>query len=126
MKSRVAMAVGLAVLAGLSGCGTAANTVFLNEVEGGKRAYGGVRADWEIVRERGEEGSGANLRAPLWAAIDMPFSLVADTVTLPYILGYQAGLFGREDTTHPGAGKPSNWLHPNNANSTDNRATTPP
>ena len=123
MKSCLAVVVGLAVLA-LSGCGTAANTVFLNELEGGKRAYGGVRTDWEILRERGESGKRESVSAPVWAAIDMPFSLVADTITLPYIAAYNVGLFGREDTTNPSAGKPSNWLHPGNTHPTDNRAPT--
>ena len=127
MKSRVAVVGALAMLAGLSGgCGTAVNTLWLSDLEGGKRAYGGVRADWEIIRERGEDGKRESLGAPVAAAIDLPLSLVADTFTLPYVLAYNAGLFGREDTANPSAGKASNWLHPSNTDPTNNPATTPP
>ena len=126
MKSRMAVVIPLAVIAGLSGCGTAANTVLLWPEEGGKRAYGGVRADWEMIRERGEDGNSGKASVPVLAAIDLPFSLVADTITLPYIVAYNAGLFGREDTANPSAGKASNWLHPSNTDPTNNPATTPP
>jgi uncharacterized protein YceK len=81
-----------AVLAlALGGCGTALNICYWDPEEGGKRVYGGVRAD------AGAVGDGARLcvtsagwgdrlratRAALLAAVDLPLSAVADTLTLP-------------------------------------------
>lgn len=65
-----------------SGCGTMLNTAYLSPSEGGERVYGGVRTDWQVAAE--PEAT------PGWVAAiflaDLPLSLAADTLTLPYVL----------------------------------------
>jgi uncharacterized protein YceK len=80
-----------ALTAGLGGCGTAANTLWLAPFEGGQRVYGGVRTDMEIVRQSitGEpESKGQSPRdrciTAVALAVDLPLSAVGDTLTLPY------------------------------------------
>jgi uncharacterized protein YceK len=71
--------VGLAALSG--GCGTLLNTTYFTPDEGGERVYGGVRLDAEVI----EDGYGQ--RSPLVIALflaDLPFTLIGDTVSLPY------------------------------------------
>jgi uncharacterized protein YceK len=69
------------------GCGTATNTLWLTAEEGGRRPYGGVRADLDVIQAQRDSG--------LRAAIDLPFSVIGDTVTLPYTLAWECGLFTR-------------------------------
>ena len=84
----------------LAGCGTAINAVWLIPEENGKRVYGGVRTDCEQIRGRHEQAG----RLPvdrieqLVYTLDVPLSAVGDTITLPYILAYDSGLFGRRFT----------------------------
>src|SRR4051794_25427740 len=84
--------VTLATLAG--GCGTFVNTLWFTPDEGGKRAYGGVRADVQYVRQTATEPAehetvlGRAGKATLMA-LDVPFSLVGDTVLLPVNLWQQ-------------------------------------
>ena len=82
------------ILAGLpplaAGCGTVANTVWFTPEEGGKRVYGGVRADLEGCREFIGSDSGPPIRpwfdARFLYFLDLPVSAIADTVTLPYTI----------------------------------------
>jgi uncharacterized protein YceK len=69
----------------MAGCGTFANTCWFTEDEGGMRVYGGVRADWAVACESvAAEGHPENSPGPVWLPIvDMPFSVVGDTITLP-------------------------------------------
>ena len=87
----------LAVVAvALGGCGTFANTCWLHDDEGGKRIYGGVCADAHVFRKSlaaslGSETPDAlsrehHQKAALWSALDLPFSVVGDTLTLPYTI----------------------------------------
>jgi uncharacterized protein YceK len=65
----------------LSGCGTAANTLWFIPEEGGMRVYGGVRADWEAAHR----SYPPDINLPRYLAIvDMPLSAVGDTLTLPF------------------------------------------
>lgn len=64
----------------LSGCATAANLFYFHEEEGGKRMYGGVIADLGAIRESATQG---RARPIACAALDLPFSFVGDTLTLP-------------------------------------------
>ena len=83
----------VAVLAAVSaqgGCGTAGN---LTE-KGGCRVYGGTRMDGAIISDSfapdSEMAKAEGLERPVvvWAGwcglVDLPFSVVADTVTLPF------------------------------------------
>jgi uncharacterized protein YceK len=114
------IAVGLALLALLNnGCGTPANTVWLNPGEGGKRVYGGVRVDLQSIETAttgstgicvgGEEVKDRKRQVGtlLFFALDLPFSAIGDTLTLPYTLASECGLFGwrcvYEPTTYPKA-----------------------
>lgn len=101
------------------GCGTAANTVWLTPDEGGKRAFGGVRADLQSIETAASGSSGMwvggeevrdrkrQVGTVLFFALDLPFSAVGDTLTLPYTLASERGLFGwrcvYEPTTYPKA-----------------------
>jgi uncharacterized protein YceK len=82
----LAVVVGTVVSA-ISGCGTFVNVCWLHEEEGGKRVYGGVRGDLEsaaqAVQERKADDS---LVVVARAAVDLPFSAAADTLTLPITL----------------------------------------
>jgi uncharacterized protein YceK len=68
-----------------SGCGTCANTLWFTDDEGGMRVYGGVRADWEAAHRAAKPSPSE----PMWLPIvDMPFSAVGDTVTLPITIPF--------------------------------------
>jgi uncharacterized protein YceK len=75
----------------LGGCGTVANLELPTQA-GGRQPYGGVRQDLALVSERvGDAGSadsagariGGGVEALLVTAVDLPLSVVGDTVTLP-------------------------------------------
>ena len=74
-----------------SGCGTVANTVWLIPEEGGKKVYGGVKADIEMVHDCSVEacqsedfgGRMAWTGKAIAMAIDVAFSALGDTLTLP-------------------------------------------
>src|SRR5947207_13699918 len=76
-----------AVCALASGCGTFANTCWLTPEEGGMRAYGGTRADWQVAREAAANSDYHERVACLVkCALDLPLSALGDTITLPLIL----------------------------------------
>lgn len=83
MRNAVNPAWAVATLALLlSGCGTAANTLWWSRDEGGLRVYGGVRAETEKLRQHVADPERADSR-DLLLALDLPLSLVGDTLTLP-------------------------------------------
>ena len=72
------------LLAGFcSGCGTFAN----NDENADHKPYGGVVGIYRGATGK-DEGHGANFLAPL-LFLDMPFSLVGDTLMLPFDVYYQ-------------------------------------
>ena len=72
------------LLAGFcSGCGTFAN----NDESGDHKPYGGVVSIYRGATGKAE-GHGANFLTPL-LFLDMPFSLVGDTLMLPFDVYYQ-------------------------------------
>jgi uncharacterized protein YceK len=121
MNSRVALFAVLTVAILSGGCGTIANTTgcainppcreFVLPEEIGNcgcpccgplwwdtkdyqnRVYGGVRDDWNIIYDM-QYSLPHEAIDPFWAMIDMPFSAIGDTITFPYILAYQMGVFG--------------------------------
>jgi uncharacterized protein YceK len=78
------------------GCGTTAN-LFCFPAEEDKQVYGGIRADWKVVRESTQaEPSYCNntadrLTRALLFTVDMPASLVGDTLTLPFTISQALG-----------------------------------
>ncbi|MEK1941066.1 MAG: YceK/YidQ family lipoprotein [Pseudomonas sp.] len=79
---RIAAAAALVLL---SGCSTMAET-FDDSARCGPRPYCGSATDIEVISALGEENAGVfQVLAPL-ALIDLPFSVVADTLFLPYTL----------------------------------------
>src|SRR4029079_6814850 len=98
MRCRSAGIVALMATALLSGCGTVANMQETSGITppGGRgepsRVYGGVQSDFSAIQasvqqvSNGEQDSVARLL--IWA-LDVPLSLIGDTVTLPYILAHQ-------------------------------------
>jgi uncharacterized protein YceK len=117
-KLTICGAAGLAVA--LVGCGTVANTVWLAPYEGGQKIFGGVRVDVAAAKGCFEEASRAEdsadrlksgSKAVAFGALDLPLSLVADTLTLPYTIS--ATLLRGETTGHdigspPPAARPGN------------------
>jgi uncharacterized protein YceK len=87
----------LAVL--MSGCGTAANTLWFIPEEGGKRVYGGVQVDANVFQESVRQVSSSEdlptlaraLRDATLTAVDLPLSAVADTLTLPITIPASVG-----------------------------------
>ena len=77
---------GVLILAG-SGCGTACN-FFNGESKGPVHVYGGVQADCQAVAEqfRDHPGQGTPFPEVLCALLDLPLSLLGDTLTLPLVL----------------------------------------
>ncbi len=72
-----------AALALMAGCSTMAET-FDDSARCGPRPYCGSATDIEVISALGDESAGAfQVLAPL-ALIDLPFSVVADTLFLPY------------------------------------------
>lgn len=67
----------------LGGCGTMSN---LTDQAPAVRAYGGVQRDWMVLKMAQEDDSGILWGAIPSLAIDLPLSVVGDTLTLPYTL----------------------------------------
>jgi uncharacterized protein YceK len=99
MRTQV-IAVGM--LCALSGCGTMEN------LSGSGGVYGGVRDDASIIAgclTPGDKETGnaaADLVVATLLLVDLPLSLIGDTVTLPLSL-----LFGGDDGKGNSAGHPS-------------------
>src|SRR5205823_5318358 len=70
-----------ALLTSAAGCGTVLNTLWFTPMEGGQSVYGGVRLDYEAVTRTNKEGDGIKPMARLLMMLDLPFSLIADTLT---------------------------------------------
>ena len=90
--------VGLAALSG--GCGTLLNTTYFTPEEGGERAYGGVRLDAEAIQDG--LGQQSALATTLFL-IDLPFAVLGDTLTLPYILALSARQTAKPEPKSPEA-----------------------
>ena len=87
-----------------SGCGTLHNlprpgpAPMLGPGDPGSRTYGGVRADWDMITGKHFDDEYRlvlrKFTAPIFA-LDLPLTLIGDTLTLPYTLAYDCGLFGK-------------------------------
>jgi uncharacterized protein YceK len=111
MNWRAAVGCGLATLAISSGgCGTVRN---LQQAVGPKdvpemppdapmkRVYGGVRSDWSELAGWQRDPEAPHPGTYLSALIDLPLSAVGDTLTLPYTLAWEKGLFGMRLMNYP-------------------------
>ena len=58
-----------------------------------KTVYGGVRSDCSYLAEWANP-KGPEPKYLLLTALDLPFTLIGDTITLPYTLAYETGVFG--------------------------------
>ena len=108
MRSRTALLFGLSMFAAIScGCGTLNNlpppgpAPLLDPGDPGSRTYGGVRAELECFRvskcdpeDTHPKKEISKLFLPA-VIVDLPFTLIGDTITLPYTLAYDCGLFGK-------------------------------
>ena len=84
VRNRLARIVGVAFLGLLGGCQTMASRKHADP----PGAYSGVRRSFEIIEDNADS-SHPRMMWPLAIAIcvvDLPFSAVADTVILPYVL----------------------------------------
>jgi uncharacterized protein YceK len=77
-----------------SGCGTVANTAYLDPYEGGERVYGGVRVAWD--KAANPESRSTWVTAAAYA--DVPLSAIGDTLTLPYFLALSLAADRRAET----------------------------
>jgi uncharacterized protein YceK len=105
MNCRAVLLLGFASIAILSGgCGTVEN---LQESmppksscgESWKSVYGGVRKDCSNLVESfsSKDKDQSNL---ILTTLDVPFSLIGDTITLPYTVAYETGVFGIKRECH--------------------------
>jgi uncharacterized protein YceK len=74
---------GMLTVALLTGCSTLAET-FDDRPRCGVHPYCGVSTDIEVIKAATEENAGIFRALVPLAVIDLPFSLVADTLLLPY------------------------------------------
>jgi uncharacterized protein YceK len=100
MTRRTTVILGLAIAAGFSGgCGTLANTVWTYPEPAPKRVYGGVAKDWETARQFNADTSYQGRRVAICAAVDLPYSAIGDTITLPYVLACRWGIIPESSRT---------------------------
>jgi uncharacterized protein YceK len=99
-KRELAATLVTAATLALGGCGTAANVLLLKPEEGGQSIYGGVQADLHSAKGYAAEVSDSSdireqidgaSEALFVAALDLPLSAVADTLTLPWTLATRLG-----------------------------------
>jgi uncharacterized protein YceK len=92
MRRAIKAAVLLVGMTLLSGCGTAANLLYIGLPTDDKlNVYGGVMVDAKVIRgsatdtlrPKGVQGFAASARDAVLMTLDLPFSAVADTLTLP-------------------------------------------
>lgn len=74
--ARGALLLGLSF--GLSGCGSILNLACDN------KPYGGVASDLDDLSPK--RGGDSSIGGKVFGVVDLPFSFVVDTVTLPYTL----------------------------------------
>src|SRR6516162_1675069 len=90
----------------LTGCASAANTLWWTPMEGGMRVYGGVRADAEVagggvkqmIHPDGASSFLDGFRDTLFPTLDLPLSAVVDTLTLPFTV---AAALRKDDGSKP-------------------------
>jgi uncharacterized protein YceK len=106
----------LAFLAGVSGCGT---VLSFQQEEEGPKVYGGVRMDATLgpgliaagvgdliyPKEHEKFPPGTYISLGACALADLPFSLVADTVTLPLTVPAALRKVGGNPPAHPEGGE---------------------
>ena len=97
----------------LGGCGTVANLTLSGPPPAGPmKVYGGVRRDMDIMHDcttnpdhpRDNAEAVCFAAAVTVAAVDLPFSVVADTLTLPITVPVALVTQGRTDKPQPGSG----------------------
>jgi uncharacterized protein YceK len=87
----------------LCGCGTTANLFCFSAEEGGKQLYGGFREDCKAVRDFTRpdpsycNSTADRLSRALLFTVDMPASLVGDTLTLPITIANALGWQPKEE-----------------------------
>jgi uncharacterized protein YceK len=81
------LVLGCLVMAG-SGCGTVLN-FFNGEGGGPKHIYGGVQIDCQVAAEHLKDRPAQGIPLVLCAILDLPLSLLGDTLTLPLVLSDQ-------------------------------------
>ncbi len=118
MCRRALTCLAAAAAVGLGGCGTSLN------LDGESRVYGGVVQDFQIAKDRlaqaanssrpGTPGSSPawNLTVSALALVDLPLSLLGDTLTLPFTIPTELECMDEPDraktsTESSGKGTPS-------------------
>ena len=101
---------GALILAG-SGCGTVLN--FFNGESGGpEHVYGGVRMDCQVAAEQLKDHPGLRpaqgIPLALCALLDLPLSLLGDTLTLPLVLSDRLHELTADRPPAPAAGPAPN------------------
>jgi uncharacterized protein YceK len=111
----------LAVLASVNcGCMTYSNIAYFGKNSGSgdeKKAYGGVKKDVFLIEENSfNHGSYKELEGliAIFAILDLPFTIIGDTFTLPLTVAYDYDLFGKRHTTGANAAQKSIDANANN------------
>jgi uncharacterized protein YceK len=109
--------LGAAVTVLLGGCGTMANITLSGSPSGGgsMKMYGGVQRDLDIVHDcttnpdhpKDNAEAICFAAAATVAAVDLPFSVVADTLTLPITIPVALVTQGRTDKPQESASGPA-------------------
>jgi uncharacterized protein YceK len=106
MNCRTAMVLGFISIALLcGGCGTVENLQEATQPShhfdaSWKTVYGGVSIDYAHLLEC-RDVTFKNPHDPWLMILDLPFTLIGDTITLPYTLAYELGLLGVNSAYEP-------------------------
>ena len=106
MNYRTALVLGFVSIALLcGGCGTVENLreatpPKYNTGESWKTVYGGVQKDYSYISEC-RDVDFKNPHDPWLVILDLPFTLIGDTITLPYTVAYELGLLGVNSGSSP-------------------------
>ena len=102
---------GVLILAG-AGCGTVCN-FFNGESSGPKNVYGGVQMDCQLAAEHLKDSPAQGIPLILFALLDLPLSLLGDTLTLPLVLSDRLHELTADRPPAPAAGPgPAPGSHP--------------
>jgi uncharacterized protein YceK len=126
MPKRLILALIAAIAPFLAGCMTGYNIVPYMPTESSQQVYGGVKLDVEHIRESLAKDCPDNQNHPLWrlgtaalATVDLPFSALGDTLTLPITIYATNHRCAPGGPNHPElATTPPTWISANQAKPT--------
>jgi uncharacterized protein YceK len=106
MNDRTALVLGFISIVLLGGgCGTVENLQEATQPShhfdaSWNTVYGGVSKDYAHLQES-RDVTFKNPHDPWLMLLDLPFTLIGDTITLPYTIAYELGLLGVNSASKP-------------------------